>query len=191
MSIVNNHFVTHSVTYAPMKIFTYGSNMHTARLRARVASAVPVALAVIARRRFAFHKRGLDGSGKADAFFTGDADDRVWGMLFEIAEADKPVLDQFESVGVGYDDLTAQVEIADGTRTEAVIYVARAEMIDPALQPFDWYRKFVLHGGREHGLPADYLADVARFAAVPDPDAARCAWNRRLATPVLRAQRPD
>mgnify|MGYP002623607894 FL=1 len=60
-----------------MKIFTYGSNMHIARLRARVASAVPVERGVVAGRRFAFHKRGLDGSGKADAFYTGDAADCV------------------------------------------------------------------------------------------------------------------
>ena len=94
-------------------------------------------------------------------------------MLYEIAAADKPVLDQFESVGVGYDDLNAQVELCRGTTTEAVIYVARAEMIDRSLQPFDWYRAFVLNGGRAHGLPADYLAAVAQFAAVPDPEASR------------------
>ncbi|TWU14762.1 AIG2-like family protein [Symmachiella macrocystis] len=163
-----------------MQIFAYGSNMHTARLRARVASAVPVGLGVVAQRQFVFHKRGLDGSGKADAFYTGVAEDRVWGVLFEIAAADKPVLDEFESVGVGYDDLTVTVELAGGTTTEAVIYAARAEMLDAQLKPFCWYREFVLQGGRQHGLPADYLVDLAQFESIRDADAIRREKNWRL-----------
>ena len=163
-----------------MQIFAYGSNMHTARLRARVASAVPVGVGVVAQRRFVFHKRGLDGSGKADAFFTGAAEDRVWGVLFEIAAADKPVLDKFESVGVGYDDLRVEVELASGTMTEAVIYAARAEMLDARLKPFCWYREFVLQGGRQHGLPADYLAELAQFDVIRDADALRHQENWQL-----------
>lgn len=47
--------------------FAYGSNMLTDRLRERVPSARPVAVARLAGHSLRWHKVSIDGSGKCDA----------------------------------------------------------------------------------------------------------------------------
>jgi gamma-glutamylcyclotransferase len=85
-----------------MLYFAYGSNMCTARLRARVPSARPIAAACLENHRFAFHKISDDDSGKGDAFYTGEPADFVWGVVFDIDEGEKPRLDRHEGLGFGY-----------------------------------------------------------------------------------------
>ena len=59
-----------------MLYFAYGSNMCAGRLRGRVPSAVPVRVARLLNHSLRFHKRSdKDGSGKADACFTGEPED--------------------------------------------------------------------------------------------------------------------
>ena len=53
--------------------------------------------------RLEFHKVGRDGSAKCDAFETGNPDDSVIGVVFDIHTAEKNYLDQAEGLGVGYD----------------------------------------------------------------------------------------
>jgi gamma-glutamylcyclotransferase len=49
------------------------SNMCTGRLQQRVPSARPIAVAKLLNNSLRFHKRSdKDGSGKADAYFTGE-----------------------------------------------------------------------------------------------------------------------
>lgn len=48
--------------------FAYGSNMSSARLRARVPSCRPIGIAFLPGHELRFHKRSKDGSGKCDAF---------------------------------------------------------------------------------------------------------------------------
>jgi gamma-glutamylcyclotransferase len=85
-----------------MKIFAYGSNMYSRRLMNRVKSAKFVAKGFLKQHKIAFHKISKDGSGKADCYFTGDNKDIIWGVVFEIADNEKPVLDKYEGLGNGY-----------------------------------------------------------------------------------------
>lgn len=55
------------------------------------------------------------------------------------------------------------------------LYVATA--LEPDLPPFVWYKRFVLHGALEHGLPTEYVARIARWPARVDPDRARAEAN--------------
>jgi hypothetical protein len=50
----------------------------------------------VTHRRLAFHKRGIDGSVKADAVYMGSVSDRVWGVVFSLRRDEKSVLDEFE-----------------------------------------------------------------------------------------------
>ena len=127
----------------------------------------------------AFHKCGADGSGKADAAFTGCASDRVWGVVYELSESDKPVLDTYEFLGVGYDSETVRVHMAEDSIC-ASIYVARSEAIDPALKPYSWYLRFVLLGAIEHNLPAEYLRLLDSVEAELDADRQRHLQNIRV-----------
>ncbi len=153
--------------------------MHLRRIRARVASAEPVATGYVSGRQLAFHKCGADGSGKADATHTGCANDRVWGVVYSLPEYDKPVLDAYEFLGVGYDSETVLVHLAEDS-IYASIYVARADAIDSALKPYSWYLRFVLLGAIEHNLPDDYLQRLDEVEAELDGNRERHLQNTRL-----------
>ncbi len=138
--------------------FAYGSNMSTARLRKRAPSCSPMGVATLPGYQLKFHKRSKDGSAKCDAFRTGNSTDVLYGVLFEIANGDKPALDLVEGLGHGYTDEQITVSRADGSTCQAHAYIASPDAIDESLHPTDEYRQHVLDGAREHGLPDDYTA---------------------------------
>src|SRR3954469_2174360 len=107
-----------------MLYFAYGSNMCTGRLQGRVPSANPVRNARLGGHTFHFHKRSTDGSGKGNAFATGNNADVVWGVVFEIAPSEKPALDRAEGLGHGYNEAVATVASQDANPLEVVMYVA-------------------------------------------------------------------
>lgn len=107
-----------------MDYFAYGSNMSLRRLRQRVPEVAVQGRAVLAGYDLRFHKVGSDGSGKCDAFFTGDSTDILYGVLYHLPASGKPVLDRIEGLGAGYDERTVAVRLANGSQVEAVTYVA-------------------------------------------------------------------
>lgn len=193
------------MTSDSMKIFSYGSNMCSPRLAARVPSARFVRRGYLSGFTLRFHKRGrLDGSGKANMLRTGDDADRVWGVVWEIDPAHKPDLDRAEGLGAGYEEERVRVErpgkpetrdsvegrrasrgpdgsgAVDGASDEAWAYVASPDFIDDRLVPFGWYVDFVVAGAREHALPDPYVAAVARQERRRDPNQERRRRNRRI-----------
>lgn len=148
-------------------------------MRSRAATAQPVAIGYVSERKLVFHKRSHDGSAKADAVFTAVSTDRVWGVVYRVHRSDKPVLDRYEFLGIGYDHEEVEVMVEDGT-LRAWMYVARREAIDPSLLPYSWYHDYLVHGAREHGLPESYVDYLRSFKSLRDPDPARHAKNRRL-----------
>jgi gamma-glutamylcyclotransferase len=162
-----------------MNVFAYGSNMPIRRMCSRVAGATVVATGYVCHRQFAYHKRGVDGSAKADAVFTGRGSDRIWGVVYRLAPDEKQILDRHETLGVGYDHEQVEV-IAEERICQAWIYVARREAIDARLLPYSWYHKLVIHGAEQHRLPQPYIEQLRQFQSIKDPDAARHDRNRRL-----------
>ena len=147
--------------------------MCTGRIRARVSSAVPIAIGYISGRRVAFHKRSLDGSGKADALHTGSDSDRVWGVVFSLSCPHKSVLDTHEP---GYRVEDVAVSANNGT-IAASMYVAQEHLIDTSLDPYCWYHRFVVQGALEHRLPTPYVQQLEAIPVVTDQDAARRQLN--------------
>lgn len=159
-----------------LRVFAYGSNMCVQRIGARIASATPLTTAFVTHRQLAFHKRGIDGSAKADAVHTGCADDLVWGVVFSLSAADKRVLDEYES---GYDP--EEVVVVGNCRAiDAITYVARDEAIDGSLKPFSWYHRFVIYGAEQHRLPKTYIRRLHTFESIADPDSRRHEHNSQL-----------
>lgn len=156
-----------------MLYFAYGSNMSTPRLGARLASMECMGVAELAGHRLAFHKVGGDGSAKCDALCTDMPADAVIGVVFRIDARKKPVLDGIEGLGCGYAQKQVLVTAREGGQFDAFFY--QATHIDGGLKPFDWYKRHVLYGAREHGLPADYIRDIEAIDSMPDADAARQA----------------
>jgi hypothetical protein len=156
-----------------VNVFAYGSNLSRRRIETRIGPVEVVAVARLDGHCLRFHKRGRDGTGKADAFSTNDQGDRVWGVVYAMSQAAKRELDRIEGVGQGYRSAGACLTTSEGEPVTAWVYLAEPGWIDPSLVPAAWYRELVIAGAREHGLPADYVAElVARVG--PSGGGARC-----------------
>ncbi len=182
-----------------MHYFAFGSNMYSARLRARVGEFPQGAAAQLRGYALEFHKRGGDGSGKCDAAGTDDARHVLHGVVYRLSSPQRAALDAFE--GAGYSSADVSVSI-DGFKVPAFMYVAEPDYVDPGLSPFEWYKHLVLAGAREFLLPRTHLRKIARVAAQPDPDRGRHRQNMAVisctnagpqpaaSTPGLGAHRP-
>jgi gamma-glutamylcyclotransferase len=152
--------------------FGYGSNLSTARLAdpERAPSAVKVGRAQLRGHLLKFHKRSnADGSSKADARWTGVPTNIVEGVVFRIAEADRPCLDYAEGAGYGYFKTEVSVTmLSDATPQKVLAYVATDEAIWNRL-PFDWYVGHALAGANEHELPKDYIEKYIKVQTLHDP----------------------
>ncbi len=129
------------------------------------------------RHSLQFHKCGRDGSGKCDAFFTGEVGDQVHGALFLLTEDQFDRLDDFE--GVGYERKPLVVQTSAGER-DAYAYIALPTVISRRLRPFDWYLGLVLRGARDHVLPDWYCERIASTEVIVDSDEARSQWHLDL-----------
>lgn len=163
---------------ATVLYFAYGSNLLTARLRARTPSARPVGVGVLRQHELRWHKAAADQSGKCDVIHVGVPTSRVQGVVYELAMAEKPLLDAAESLGVGYDQKQVSVEVGQ-ERLDAWLYFAL--QIDPGVVPYDWYKALVVSGAREHGLAPQYIRMLEGVHAKPDPDLVRAERHFRLA----------
>lgn len=169
-----------------LRVFAYGSNLFAARMIGRIPSTQVVGRAALVRHRLRFHMRSTDGSGKADAHFTGKPEDVVQGVIYRIAAEHLAVLDRIES---GYLRKSHVFERADGAPPlDAWTYHARPNRIDPRLRPYAWYHRYVWSGARAHGLPSGYLARLQEVVTIRDPERTRAAAaerSQRRAVPAV------
>lgn len=155
-----------------MYYFSYGSNMSINRLRDRVPSATKIGTGTLKEHKLKFHKvSNQDGSAKCDAEKTGNPDHIIYGVVYQIAAAEKPELDKIEGLGYGYDQKNVSIELQDGTIIAAFTYFATN--IDSSLKPFDWYKKHVLRGARENDLPEEYIQKIQTIEMEQDTDKTR------------------
>ena len=156
-----------------MKIFAYGSNMYSRRIVNRVKSAKFIAKGFVKQHKIAFHKISKDGSGKADCYFTGNNQDKIWGVVFEIDNNEKPILDKYEGLGNGYDEKTVSVACGDKTY-KAKAYTADSRYKDNNRKPYDWYLEYLIKGAEEFCLPLSYIENVLKKTeTIIDPDIKR------------------
>jgi gamma-glutamylcyclotransferase len=167
-----DHFIT----------FAYGSNMPTARIKARCSSARALGVAELPGYELRWHKKSKDGSGKCDIVPTSQPGVSVFGVLYEIASGEKISLDGAEGLGSGYDE--TEIEVYRGAdRLTVKAYVAAAT--DPTLKPYSWYRDLAIAGAKEHGFPDDYIARLEAVTADKDPNQKRHDQNMALIGEVL------
>ncbi len=160
--------------------FAYGSNMSTPRLQARVPSAQPVCIARLHSHQLRFHKRGRDGSAKCDIVPGDHPHDVVYGVVFEILTSEKPALDRAEGLGQGYALKSVVVVNNEAETLKAFAYYATH--IDPALNPYAWYKGHVVRGATEHRLPSEYINRLKTITSIADPDTARHACELSIYT---------
>lgn len=161
------------------RVFAYGSNLAVARIEERIGPVVVVGSGRLDGHALRFHKAGRDGSGKADAFATGNPADVVFGVVYEMTVEAKRKLDRFEGLGADYLEKSVTIATATGD-VAATLYHAHPSRIDPSASPFDWYLQLVLDGARRHGLPESYIERIASYPARVDADRVRAENARRL-----------
>lgn len=151
-----------------MLYFAYGSNLCPQRLQSRIPRAQQLQAARLDEHQIRFHMAGSDNSAKADAYYTGEHTDHVWGVLYEMPESDRAILDRYESLGTGYEVKSVMVEQLNGGWTRAFAYFALH--IDKSRLPYDWYLDHVLRGAKKLSFPELYLDQLKNQATIPDSD---------------------
>jgi cation transport regulator ChaC len=154
-----------------MLYFAYGSNMSSKRLLARTPSAQYLSRGYLHEHRLAFHKVSRDGSAKCNAFYTGNKEDFVIGIIFKIAPHERSLLDEAEGLGNGYEIKQVQVHSESGQIFSSFTYYATH--IENDLLPYHWYKQHVLIGAKEYNLPQEYIDVIAKTQAVEDQDTIR------------------
>ena len=96
-----------------------------------------------------YDKPSRDGSSKLNV--RPASGERVLGVVYEIASAERAGLDRAEG---GYTPTLVTVESGDGLR-EALTYQYTAQPCN--LEPYDWYVALAVAGAREHGLALSYI----------------------------------
>jgi len=157
--------------------FAYGSNMDRAAMAARCPASQPFGLGRLARHRFVVTREGY-------ASVLRDPRRTVWGLVWDIAFADMPALDRYESVAGGLYVKLTQPVITDRGPRRALIYVGRSAGTG---QPRPGYLEAVAAAAREVGLPADYVAEIEAWSpqlgarqAAPAKPQVRPLWSSPL-----------
>jgi len=157
-------------------IFAFGSNMCSGRFQDYgVVPERPGEPAMLSGYRLRFNKRSIDGSGKANVEPLAESD--IWGVLYSIPGSQLPTLDTGEGPGYARGLVAVRTPARD---IEAWVYEAKNPSADPDLRPYQWYKRFLVEGAKEHGLPSAYIDALQDIAAVDDPDPARDARKRLL-----------
>ena len=133
--------------------FAYGSNMPSARLRARIPSAEPLGAARLEGFALRINKRGRDGTAKANLARARVG--VVWGVVYRLAATDWEALDGFEG---GYVRFEATVALRRGGELDVHTY--RSDRLIEAVPPHAWYRELILEGAREHELPESWISQL-------------------------------
>ncbi|MDW7691586.1 gamma-glutamylcyclotransferase family protein [Flammeovirgaceae bacterium SG7u.111] len=163
-----------------MIIFSYGSNMNLNRITQRVPSAKKITNAYLDGYLLKCIKKNRDGSGKATIIKTGNIEHRVWGILYNLDEAEKHLLDKAEGLHFGYNETHIEVTAAEGEVYTTQVYIAAPEAIDENLIPYHWYKAFIVSGAKENNLPASYMNALEKIPSEQDPNEERQLMNRSI-----------
>jgi gamma-glutamylcyclotransferase (GGCT)/AIG2-like uncharacterized protein YtfP len=159
-----------------MLYFAYGSNLDPDQMRQRCPGHRVAGLAALQDHRLGFPLYSGDWGGGV-AGLSHAHGGKVWGMVYELTEADLAALDAYEGwKGVGnqhnvYDRETVTVDLVrpdDGSvprRVRAYTYFPRTFNPSP---PSRRYLETVLRGARHHRLPEDYVERLRATAAVEE-----------------------
>jgi gamma-glutamylcyclotransferase len=138
-----------------MLYFAYGSNMERVQLKRLCLKARFVAAAVLPDHELVF-------SGKSRMWGGGIADIRdlpgkkVEGVVWEISEAEREALDEYE----GYPDLYVRQDVQVRTASGKVVTAFAYVMANPGreLPPSKQYKRLLVSGAEEHDLSEEYIA---------------------------------
>ena len=167
---------------ATFTYFAYGSNMLLERLRKRCKTARFPRVAVVHGYTLAFSKKSkIDGSGKATIVKTLNDDNALYGVLFEIDLDERPCLNRVEGSDYDRNDEFVVTRVDTNEKLVVTTYVAKHNVIEKNLMPYDWYKLLIVAGAWQAKVPDFYLARLEAIESIPDPCPERPARKEALA----------
>ncbi|MBM6596080.1 gamma-glutamylcyclotransferase [Microvirga sp. BT291] len=171
--------------------FAYGSNMDRVAMAQRCPSSRAIGPARLMRHRFIVTVDGYASVGRDPAH-------AVWGLLWDLALADIPALDRYESLSTGlYSKVVQPVLTQQGAR-RALVYLGRTAKVGA---PKAGYMEGVLAAAMEAGLPAEYLRELGQWKPqgrspgpgpdLPEGQPGRPAVRPRWSAPAGGIRRPS
>ena len=143
-----------------MLYFAYGSNMHPGQMQKRCPGCTVVATARLRDHRLAFTRPWAPWGGGGVADIQPEAGSVVEGVVWEITEAHRDALDNYEEYPRAYTRKDVVVETFDGRTLTVFAYVARPAGTH---RPRRRYLRQLIEGAREHGLTPGYVAFLEAF----------------------------
>ena len=134
------------------RYFAFGANVHPKTLARRGVAPRSALAARLDRHRLVFDLRGIPLVEPAFASVI-EADDHVWGVLYELTSRDLERLRSFESAR--YAEVGVRVT-AGSDSFEARTFKTRHP--HPERPPSSRYLKTITEGARQHGLPDEWIA---------------------------------
>ncbi|QRM31233.1 gamma-glutamylcyclotransferase [Microvirga sp. VF16] len=154
--------------------FAYGSNMDQAAMLQRCPASKPVGIGRLMRHRFIIFDEGY-------ASVMRDPQRAVWGMVWDLALADVPALDRYESLSTGLYTKVIQPIVTEHGPRRAVVYIGRSTK--PGT-PLPGYMEGVVEAAKHAGLPEDYIRSLGIWlpktqmaAPVPQAPKVRPLWS--------------
>lgn len=80
--------------------------------------------------------------------------DIVWGALFEVDDECMKSLDRYEGYPRFYQREYVEVQDKQGNKYAALVYLRGPQVVG---EPSDEYRKIILNGAKDCGLPEEYI----------------------------------
>ena len=137
----------------PHLYFAYAPNMEPRRFRRLCPRATLVGPARLPGHRLAFSRYSRQRRG-GSTDIVPDPEGEVWGVLYEVSDADLEALDRSEDVPAAYRRLTVVVEDAEGRERQAVTFVANRT---GDFLPHPDYLRLIVEGAEARGLPPHYV----------------------------------
>jgi hypothetical protein len=125
--------------------------------------------------RVVFDKPALISIGESFANIVPDAGAVAHGVAFEVSDDDLAHIELTEGVLLGnYRRIEIPVEpLTPCPAPPAIAASLASHRREPSLRPSTRYMALVVAGALEHGLPADYIAELRAVDACPLSAAAR------------------
>lgn len=166
-----------------MKYFAYGEKMFSPDLLALLPGAICCGVAKLMGYKLLFHCKGeADPSGKCNIIPSKDPSSVVYGVLYNITEQERCLLDQREGIGRRAEIIDVRVFSWPSEKTEgefAFTYIAHKDNIFEDLVPYQWYKDRVIEGAKRHCLPEEYIYSLQQIAAMLDPNIQRATKEKR------------
>ncbi len=131
--------------------FAYGSNLHMEQMKQRCPDSTPVGKGVLKDFTPTF-RRVADVVPEKGAV--------VYGAVYEVSPRDKRALDYYEGYPNLYTRFWVTIEMDNGQKVNAFIYVMWAGALQP---PAKYYLNIIKEGFKNWGLPLEYLYQASEW----------------------------